>query len=166
MSRCSVSRGLGLVLMLSGISIAPLAHADLLTWMQIDGIVGESVVRGHEGEIELQSYSQNFGTRTCSRVVAIKGLDSTSPALISRAAANLLVPRIVISLRKSGEAQQDFFKATLETVLIDRIDLVDQGTTLNETLILRPRSIRLEYRPQRPDGSLGQPIVTDIQCTA
>lgn len=166
MSRRSTIRGLGIAALLSGLAATPVAHAELLAWMQIDGIPGESVVRGHENQIELQSYSQNFGTKNCSRVVVLKALDSASPALISRAASNLLVPRVVIMLRKAGEGQQDFYKATLDNVLIDRIDLVDNDTSLNESIVLRPRSIRLEYRPQRPDGSLGTAIVSDIQCTA
>lgn len=166
MSPRSAARALGLAALLSGLVAAPAAQADLLAWMKVDGIPGESVVRGHENEIDLQSYSQNFGTRNCSRVVVVKALDSASPALISRATSNQLVSRVVITLRKPGEGQQDFFKATLDSVLIDRIDLVDDDTSLSESLILRPRSIRLEYRPQRPDGSLGTPIVTDVQCTA
>lgn len=165
MSPRSIARRLGFAALLSGLGAAPAAHADLLAWMQIDGIPGESLLRGHENEIDLLSYSQNFGTRACSRVVVVKSLDSASPALISRAAGNVLVPRVVITLRKPGEGQQDFYKATLDTVLIDRIDLVDQGTSLSESVILRPRSIRLEYRPQRPDGSLAAPIVTDVQCS-
>lgn len=166
MSPRSIARGLGLTALLCGLAVTPVANADLLAWMKVDGIPGESVVRGHENEIELQSYSQNFGTRTCSRVVVVKALDSASPALISRAATNQLITRIVISLRKPGETPLDFFKATLDSVLIDRIDLVDEGTALKESLILRPRSIRLEYRPQRQDGTFGDPIITDVQCTA
>jgi type VI secretion system secreted protein Hcp len=132
--------------------------------MHIDGIVGDSQVRGHEGDIVLSSYSQSFGTRNCSRVVAVKFLDRASPALITRAAANTLIPSVIISISKAGERPLEFFKATLETVLIERVDVSDTSGTLNEQLILKPRNIRIEYRPQNADGSAGTPIISTIEC--
>ena len=100
----------------------------------------------------------------CSRVVVNKSLDRSSPALISRAAANTWIPEVVISLRKAGPALQDFYTATLDSVLIERIDLADQNNTLTEQIVLRPRSIRIEYRPQDDKGELLPPIVSTIAC--
>ena len=135
------------------------------TFMKIDGVPGESVDRLHPGEIKLTSYSQNFGTRNCSRVVATKTLDSASPLLISRAAGNVWIPSVVISLHDPRAISKlDFFVATLTSVLIERIDLADQNGQLVEQIVLRPRSIKIEYLPLDPSGSYGAPVVTSVDC--
>jgi type VI secretion system secreted protein Hcp len=150
----------------AALAAAPV-FAALDTFMKIDGIPGDSVVIGHVDEIVLSSYSQAFGTKNCSRVIAEKFLDRASPPLVAAAVANQIVPTVVITLRKAGEAPQDFYKAILTSVLIERIDIdvSEDGDSLDERVVLKPRSIRIEYRPQRPDGSLGQPIVSDVTCT-
>ncbi len=141
------------------------AHAQIRSWMKIDTIPGESQDVRHAGEIDLESFSQAFGTKNCSRLVALKNLDSASPALIGAAVGNLLLPSVVISMRKEGIGQQDFFKATLGVVLVERVDLTGEAADLREQVVLKPRTIRIEYRPQAADGSLQPPIVTDLVCT-
>jgi type VI secretion system secreted protein Hcp len=148
------------------LSCVPLsAHADIRSWMKIDTIPGESLDDRHAGEIDLESFSQAFGTKNCSRLVALKNLDSASPGLIGAAVGNLLLPSVIITMRKEGIGQQDFFKATLGVVLVERVDLTGEASELREQVVLKPRTIRIEYRPQRVDGSLGPPIVTDLVCT-
>jgi type VI secretion system secreted protein Hcp len=150
---------------LAGILSSGAASAFALdTFMKIDGIPGESADIQHMGDIILTSYSQSFGARNCSRVVVNKSLDRASPALISRAAANTWIPQVIISLRKAGEGQRDFYTATLDSVLIERIDLGDQNNALTEQIVLRPRSIRIEYRPQDAKGELLPAIVSTIAC--
>jgi type VI secretion system secreted protein Hcp len=137
------------------------------TFMKIDGLPGESTNAAHPGEIDLTGWSQTFGTRHCSRAVAVKRVDRASPGLIARAAANTLIPQVVVSMARSGggRATQDFFRATLDLVTIERVEIAEQGDELVERVVLAPRSIRLEYRPQMPDGSFGAPVATAIACT-
>lgn len=141
------------------------AQAATDTFMHIDGIPGDALVIGHVDDIVLTSYTQTFATKACSKVVAVKFLDRASPLLIGRAAGNVIIPTVIISIRKAGENPVDFYKATLESVLIDRVDVLDTGAELTEQLVLRPRNIRIEFRPQRADGSFGAPIVTSIECS-
>jgi type VI secretion system secreted protein Hcp len=157
---------LGLALLL-GLSPGP-GHAQPVdTFMKIDGLPGESVNAAHPGEIELTGWSQTFGTRQCSRAVAVKRVDRASPGLIARAAANTLIPQVIVSMARSGggRATQDFFRATLDLVTIERVEIAEQADELVERVVLAPRSIRLEYRPQAADGSLGAPVSTAIACT-
>lgn len=151
------------VLWIAG-AIAPAAAQSIVTHMRIDGLPGESTMASHPNEIVLTSYSQTFGTRNCSRVVATKSLDRASPGLIARAAGNVVIPQVVISMTKLGEKPFDFFRATLDQVTIERVELGEQGDSLFERNVLAPRSIRIEYRGQNADGSLGTPIVTTIAC--
>jgi type VI secretion system secreted protein Hcp len=154
------------ILGLTALAMAPAVNAQTLdTFMHIDGVPGDSTAIGHENDIVLRSYSQSFGTKNCSRVVAQKFIDRSSPALIARAAGNILIPSVIISIRKAGESPIDFFKAILQTVLIERVDVGDDTGTLSEQVVLKPRTIRIEFRPQNADGSFGAAIVTNIDCS-
>lgn len=136
------------------------------TFMKIDGLPGESTNAAHPGEIDLTGWSQTFGTRHCSRAVAIKRVDRASPGLIARAAANTLIPQVIVSMARAGGGRsQDFFRATLDLVTIERVEIAEQGDELVERVVLAPRSIRLEYRPPQADGSLGAPVATAIACS-
>ncbi len=149
----------------AGVALAPLAQAAIDTYMHIDGVVGDSTVIGRVGDIILTSYSQTFATKNCSRVVAVKSLDRASPALITRAAGNVVIPAVIISVLKAGERPVEFFKATLESVTIERVDVTDDGVTLREELVLKPRYIRIEYRGQDDRGTPLPPIVSTMICS-
>lgn len=156
-----------LAIILAGLGLmaaAPMAMAQVQTFMKIDGIPGESTFAGKENWITLTGYSQSFGTADCSRVVAKKHVDRASPLLIARAAANQLIPNVLITMRKAGEAPQDFFAASLDLVLVDRVELADQDGQLVERVIMAPRSITLEYKPQSADGSFGASVFTTVAC--
>jgi type VI protein secretion system component Hcp len=165
--RSSLQSTLLICLLAFGAAVfAPSAHAQSLdTFMHIDGVVGDAQAAGHVNDILLTGYSQTFAAKTCSRVVATKFIDRSSPALISRAASNLFIPSIVISVRKSGSAPVDFFKATLESVTVERVDVSGETGRLTEQVTLRPRNIRIEFRPQDATGQLLGAIVTNIDCT-
>jgi type VI protein secretion system component Hcp len=156
---------------LAGALIAPSVNAQgaekpqgLETFMHIDGIVGDSLAAGHVNDIRLTSYSQTFAPKTCSRVVALKFIDRASPALISRAANNQFIPSVVISVRKAGSAPVDFFKAVLESVTVERVDVSGESCRLVEQVVLKPRIIRIEFRPQDATGQFLGAIVTNIDC--
>lgn len=147
------------------LACGPAAAQSITTHMKIDGLPGDSTMRGHENEIVLSGYTQSFGTRNCSRVVANKFIDRASPGLISRAASNTVIPQVVITLTKAVAGQNlDFFRATLDQVTIERVELAEQSDQLFERNVLAPRSIRIEYRVQNADGTLGAPIVSTIAC--
>lgn len=151
--------GLGLI------STVPAAMAQVLTFMKIDGIPGESINRDKKGSIDLTGYSQSFGTANCSRAIANKRIDRASPLLISRAAANQLIPSVEITMRKAGEGQRDFFIATLGQVLVDRIEIADQDGELVERVVLAPQAITIQYFPQDDKGTLSTPVVSTVACT-
>jgi type VI protein secretion system component Hcp len=145
------------------VAAGPTAAQSIATHMKIEGLPGDGTLQGHANEIVLLAYSQTFGTRNCSRVVAHKLIDRSSPGLISRAAANTQIPQVIITLTRRPE-NQDFFRAVLDIVAIERVELGEQTDQLIERVVLAPRSIRIEYQPQLPDGSLGALISTAFSC--
>lgn len=117
-------------------------------FMAIATIPGDSNVRGHEREIVLTGYSQTFGTRNCSRVVANKRIDVASPGLITAATGNQTLPLVVITLAQpTGDGLVNFYRATLSNVLIDRIEVSEQSDELIERVVLAPKTIKIEYFP-------------------
>jgi type VI protein secretion system component Hcp len=152
---------LGVALMVA----APITTAQVLTFMFIDGIPGESVVVDKRNWIDLTGYSQTFGTADCSRAVANKRIDRASPPLISRAVANQLIPSVQVTMRRAGEGQRDFFIATLGQVLVDRIEITDEGGQLVEHVVLAPQSITIQYFPQDPTGGLGAAVTSSVACS-
>ncbi len=77
---------------------------SLDTFMHIDGIVGDAQAAGHVNGHPADRLFPDVCRQTCSRVVATKFIDRSSPALISRAASNLFIPSVVISVRKTSGA--------------------------------------------------------------
>jgi type VI protein secretion system component Hcp len=110
-------------------------------------------------------YSQSFGTANCSRAVANKRIDRASPLLISRAAANQLIPSVIVTMRKAGERQSDFFIATLGQVLVDRIEVADQDGQLVKRVVLAPQAITIQYFPLDSKGLPLPPVVSSVACT-
>ena len=164
-NRSSILRRLAVLMAsLSLMAVVPVAEAEVYTHMKVDGIPGESRFPDKWDWIDLTGFSQSFGTTDCALVVARKRIDRASPLLIGRAAANQMIPSVVITMRNSGEGQRDFFTATLGLVLVDRIELADQNGELVERVVLAPRTITIEYKPQSDKGGLGAPVVTSVSC--
>lgn len=151
--------------------------AQQTTYMTVDSLSGEVTDPHFQGAIQLLNYSQTFGTKACSQVVVVKQIDRTSPGLIAFAAVNYLVPIVRIQMVKSGRDQQMFFTATFTSVLIDRVELNDilnptadsdvpvTSLGVTERIVMKPKHIQIEYRAQKPDGSLGASTIAQVDCS-
>ena len=153
----------------TAVAPVPAMAATLDTFMKIDGLPGESTSAQNPNEIVLSGWSQNFGTRQCSRAVATKRVDRSSPGLIARAAANTTIPQVLVSMTRGdvgGGRPVTVFRATLDQVQIDRVEIVEVDEELVERVVLAARSIRIEYWPIQPNGAPGTPVATAIACAA
>jgi type VI protein secretion system component Hcp len=153
------------MVVVASFGISP-AAADVQGFMRVQGLTGESQVRGHEDEIELLSYTQIAGTNACFKAIVVKGLDKASPGLALLAVTNQLVTPITVTLTKSGENPFDAFTALLENVVVGNVELteIDGGPIPTERVTLRPRRATLTYRLQLPDGRPGVPVTTVVNC--
>ena len=153
-------------------SSTPALASDI--FLKIDGVKGESVVKGHKDEIEVLSWSwgQSTGTgRTAKGKQAasciqdlhfMKEVDASSPTLIMNGVVGEVAPTAVLMLTKaSGEGQvQEFLKLTMKnvTVVSFQISGSDGADLPMESVSLHFESIQGEYRRQ----SDGTPITWDI----
>lgn len=149
--------------------------ADSDFFLKIDGVQGESADAKHKGEIELESFSwgeTNSGGHAGSGgagagKVSVQDLhfvtrySKASPTLLLACANGKHLKSAVLTARKAGKAQQDFLVYKFTDVFITSYQT---GGSTNEAegpidqVSLGFAKIEVEYRPQKPDGSLDTPI--------
>jgi type VI secretion system secreted protein Hcp len=144
-------------------------------FLKIEGIPGESKDSKHKGEIELVSFSWGetnplaggIGGGGSAGKVQIqdfsftKRIDKSSPKLFLACAKGDHFKEAILVARKAGGPQQEFFKYRFTDVVISSYQT--GGSAQAEDAPLDQISfgfgkIQVEYRPQKPDGSLDAPI--------
>jgi type VI secretion system secreted protein Hcp len=142
-------------------------------FLKLDGVPGESADAKHKGEIDLESFS--FGVKQTGTIAGGGGggagkaefssfrfeklYDAASPKLFLGAASGEHFKSAVVTFRKRGAEQQEFLTYKFDDVLVEHYD--QGGTTeppLLEDVGLTFRKVEITYRPQKADGSLGDPI--------
>ena len=136
---------------------------------KIGDIKGESVDSKHKDEIELLSWSwgvANAGPRssgggggagkaTFNDLSFTHKIDKASPVLLRGCATGQHLKEATITRRKAGKGQQEFLVIKMNDVLVTSVaDSDDSGGGLMESVTLAFAKVDLEYRPQKPNGSL------------
>jgi type VI secretion system secreted protein Hcp len=170
-----MSRVIGWVVAASLLSLGSAAHAATVdAFLRIDGIPGESTVKGYEKWIQLRSYDLGIaqagakaasggggaGKATFSDAKMTKHIDKSSLALFQAAAVGNHIKKAELAVRRAGN-QQEFYRCTFEDVLVTQFQqgANDAADSLPvEQLSLNYAKIRCEYRPMRADGSLEAPV--------
>jgi type VI secretion system secreted protein Hcp len=152
-------------------------------YLKLDGIQGESLVRGHEKEIVVLSIEQaidatiltsggggsSVGKTTFSGLRFRKPLDKGSIPIMLACASGKHIKSALFSFRRGG-TNFDFYTIGLEDVLVTHtaqragdgaqyplsFDALSQGTDTTdflEDITLRYKKIRWTYSPIGPNGS-------------
>jgi type VI secretion system secreted protein Hcp len=136
---------------------------------KIGDIKGESLDDKHKDEIEVLSWS--WGVTNAGKVQAGSAagagkasfhdlsfthtIDKASPVLLQTCATGVHVKEATITHRKPGKGELDFLVITMSDVIITG---VTQGETAggahSENVTLAFARVDLEYRAQKPDGTL------------
>lgn len=147
-------------------------------FLKIDGIEGESTDAKHKNEIDLLSYGwskdkpgleqilgQGEGTGAGSGKVSLQDIhfssrvSKASPLLMLHTAQGKHIKEAILTVRKAGKEQQDYFKVKMTDVLVSSYQTTaDNGQTPTDQFSLNFAKIEFEYLPQQPDGTLGTPI--------
>lgn len=143
------------------------------TFIKFDGIDGESTHKDHKGEIEVLSWDWGLtatpgtpgggsgtGKATPKELRIVHRYDKASPLLSKNAASGRSMARAVLSARKSGEGQKDFFKVTMKEVFITSVSVSAAAPDVEavEEVAMSYRAIEFAYSPQNSKGSLGAPV--------
>jgi type VI secretion system secreted protein Hcp len=136
---------------------------------KIGDIKGESVDAKHKDEIEVLSFSWGVtnsgptgtggggaaGKATFQDLSIVHGIDKATPALLKACATGVHIKDATITHRKAGKGQQEYLIIRLDDVTITAVShggAEDQPYV--ESVSLKFAKVDLEYKPQRPDGSL------------
>lgn len=140
--------------------------------LEIDGIKGESKDDKHKETIEISSFSwgctNNGSFRSGSGggsgkvafddVTFWSSAHKASPLLFLACATGQHIKKATLFVRKAGGEQHDYYKVTLEDVLISGMkhyDEGDDGGIPDEEFSLNFAKVKFEYCPQDEKGALG-----------
>jgi len=138
-------------------------------------IKGEALDDAHKGEIEVLSWSWGMharpsisgggasGKAAVHELKVVKRIDSASTALMGALRSNEMIVKAVLTLRKSGKTQLEYFKITIEEGRVTALT-IEAGDTSGSAEVFEHVSfsfnkINVEYVPQGKDG-LGQGSTT------
>jgi type VI secretion system secreted protein Hcp len=148
-------------------------------FLKIDGIKGESADSQHTGEIDVETFSWGESNTTTlaspatgsgagagkvrfDSLFIITRVSSASPQLAVMVASGKHAMTAVLTARKAGGKQEEYYKVTFKTVFVSQYRSVAvTGTDLipRDEITLAFGEYVIEYRPQNKDGTLGSPIM-------
>lgn len=128
---------------------------------KIDGIDGDSTLKGHEKEIQIFNFSETFrqsgatstgsaggggaGKFTPGPIVFTKLQDRASIDLLRACAKGQHIPTVVITAVRQSKGQvQDFYRITLKEVFVSAINEKASGDNLVDEIQLVYASARWE----------------------
>lgn len=149
-----------------------MAAANQDYFLKIDGIDGESGDSKHKGEIDVLSWSigasnggsMHFQGGGGSGKVAYQDfhfaqrMSKASPKLLQACSSGQHIPKAVLTVRKAGGSQQEFFKVTMSDLLVSSFQTGGSGGDNSlpiEQISINFSKIEVEYKEQNAKGELG-----------
>lgn len=143
-------------------------------FLKLDGIEGESTDDRHKGEIEILSFSwgetnaattgrgggAGAGKVSLQDFHFVKPMDKSSPKLFLACAEGEHIKTATLTARKAGGEQQEYLKVTLTDVVITSYQTGGSSGDVvpTDSFSLNFAKIEFEYKPQNPDGTLGEAV--------
>src|ERR1700688_2556296 len=144
-------------------------------FLKLKDVAGEATATGHEGEINIESFSWGV-TNTVTRGAAggfgagkaeleeftiTKVVDKSSAKIFQHAATGKHFANALISCRKAGEKPLEFLKYEFDTVFITSVQIsgdekADESVT--EEIKFRYGAVTVTYQPQNKDGTAGAAV--------
>ena len=137
---------------------------------KLGDIKGESLDSKHKDEVEVLSWS--WGVNRTGSIAHGGGssegkasfndfnfthhIDKASPVLLKACATGEHIKDATITVRKAGKGQQEFLIIRMNDIVITSVALSAAGdaAATAESVALQFAKVDLEYKPQKPDGSL------------
>jgi type VI secretion system secreted protein Hcp len=149
-----------------------------MNFLKIDQVEGESRIRRHEKEIEVLSWnwtvnniplpSSTTGAGAAAFKPVVTGVtfthyvDIASPKLMKLCLGGTHVQSAVLSVTKDSNAILDYFKLTLDNVMITSVILsaIEGSPRTVETVIMEFTRVTEEYVSVNPTGAAGSRLST------
>jgi type VI secretion system secreted protein Hcp len=135
---------------------------------KLGDIKGESLDSKHKDEIEVLSYSWGLtnagsmghgsgggeGKATFHDLSFVHAVDKASPVLMQACATGVHLKEGTITHRKAGKGQQEYLIVKMSDIIVTAVQHGGSGDGHSENVSLAFAKVSLEYKPQKPDGSL------------
>jgi type VI secretion system secreted protein Hcp len=137
--------------------------------LKIDGVEGESKIKGHENEIDVLSWSWGMaqsgtmhvgggggaGKVNIQDLSLTKYVDKSSPTLIKMCCNGNHFKEVLLTARKAGGEALEYCKIKMSGVLVTSVNTGgSQGEDrLTENVSLNFAKVEFGYTPQKEDGS-------------
>lgn len=173
----NILRTLALVALLA---VAAPARAEIYYLLKIDGIPGESVLPGYVGEIDVSGFTSSIfqngltyapgpagpALSKMKPISITKRIDISSGHFFLNCATGKHIPQVrlrAVYVNEPGAGPNgEFFTITLTDARVASVNTsggVDRaGGELFETVGLTFNKIQFQYRPVKPDGTLGNAV--------
>ena len=137
-------------------------------FIKIGDLKGESKDDKHKGEIDVLAWSWGVsnsgdthsgggggaGKANVQDLSFTKYMDKASPNLVQYCASGKHFPKAELIVRKAGDKPLEYWKMTLEDVLITAVSTGGSGgeDKLTENITLNFAKFKVKYQPQASDG--------------
>lgn len=152
--------------------IDPAYAATVDYFLKMEGIDGESTDAAHRNEIQIESWSWGMsqtgigtgggggaGKVSVHDISFSHKIDKATPKLFLATARGEHIKDVVLTVRKAGKEQQEYYKITLSDVLVSSLSQNAGGTSElpTENVTLNFTRMEIEYKAQKADGTFGSP---------
>ncbi len=143
-------------------------------FLKIEGIQGESQDKTHKNEIEIESFSwgatqtgtASYGSGMGAGKVQMQDfhfvmrVNKSSPKLMLACANGEHIKTATLVCRKAGKEQQEYLKVTFTDLLVSNYQTGGSAGDVipMDQISLNFTKVEIEYKEQKPDGSLGGAI--------
>jgi len=144
-------------------------------FLKIEGIEGESMDAKHKGEIQIESFSWGAsqggtmafgggggaGKASFQDFHFVMKINKASPKLMLACARGDHIKNAILTCRKAGKEQQEFLKWTFTDLLVSSYQTGGSGSgdvLPMDQISLNFSKVEVEYKEQKPDGTLGGTI--------
>ena len=151
------------------------ASLEAAAFLKLGDIKGESTDKVHAGEIDILSWSwgmNNVGTTTTTGgggagKVSMQDLSLTKYAdlattqIMLHVANGKHIPTAILTLTTAGaDGGQEYYKITLTDVIVTSVSTggSQSDSRLFESLTLNFKTVKVDYTPQKADGSQGTTV--------
>jgi type VI secretion system secreted protein Hcp len=151
--------------------------------LELDGIKGESRDDKHKDTLEIESFSWGAtnqgsfasgggggaGKVSFQDIHFTTRVNKSSPILMLSCATGQHIKKAILFVRKAGGDQQDYYTVTMTDLLVSSYQ--SSGSNGSDALpvdqfSLNFSSIKYEYKPQKPDGSLDSAVTAGYDLKA
>ena len=145
-------------------------------FLKLDGVDGESPDPAHKGEIQINGFrlnavsprdaftNQAAGAVRMSHMTIRAKVDKSTPKLFTKIAKNEKIPSAVLTCRKAGKEQFEYFKVTLSEVLVVNVKAGDfearEGDVIPQVEFdLAYGKLEMSAKEQTSQGPTSGPVV-------